>query len=140
MRSSLNILLAALLILPVLAGGLWWWSIQPSQLTLTEQQHQTLRTPQGIHLQLTSDPELIQTEIEWHWLVGTATDTDDLLGRHSLFLQGLTSGQFTEALPSLASCGAGSLGCLFHPFRPWAHSDTTVCLAGSNGKDIIPLG
>jgi hypothetical protein len=103
MRSILNILLAVLLVLPILAGGIWWWSIQPGQLPLTEQQQKTLTLPQGVQLQLNSDPELMNTEIQWRWSVGTAADPDDLLGRHQLFLQGLLSGQWTAEMPSLAA-------------------------------------
>jgi len=101
-RFFVNTLLTVLLVLPLVAGGVWWWSIQPGLLPLTEQKQQTLTLPQGLRVTLFSDPEMAHTDLTWQWSVGTAADTAPWLGRHQLFLQALVSGQMTDTLPSLA--------------------------------------
>lgn len=98
----INTLLAVLFILPLLAGGFWWWSIQPRLLSLTHQEQQVLTLPQGIQVHLLSDPELRQTQMQWRWAVGTSADPEDQLGRHQLFMRALMGGQLNAAQPSLA--------------------------------------
>lgn len=101
-RWFINTLLAVLLLLPVIFGGIWWWSIQPPLLAFTEPEHRELTLAQGMQVQLLSDPELAHTHIEWRWAVGTSADPEDQLGRHQLFMNALTAGQYHAALPSLA--------------------------------------
>lgn len=102
MKTFLHTLLAVFLILPIVAGAIWWWSIQPGLLPLSEPQKQTLTLSNGLQVELLSDPELPQTHLQWYWALGTAADPEDALGRHQLFTQAVLSGQATAELPSLA--------------------------------------
>ncbi|TGG92497.1 insulinase family protein [Natronospirillum operosum] len=86
-------LLAVVVLVLLTLGGLWWWSVQPADIRLTEAESRQLTLDNGMEVEVVSDPDAPAASLDWRWLSGTVEDPQDWPARHQLFSRVLFYGE-----------------------------------------------